>query len=196
MHCSSNIYTVIDGSFVDPMALMELNLERMKRKRQFLVPKVSTYKQDKGDLSVLRRHAESAFRYRVDLFNRILSELDDPKREKGVDELCEMINGALLGRDVEDEALIQSTNADVGQWVADYLADNGYNPHTNSTVIKQMVLTAFPTVTQEGEYRPETLKDVLLRSAQVMNEYLDVQERHKYSWSKLLGNGGKPTFYS
>lgn len=182
----------IEGVFVPPVQLWEINLERFKKQQPLIIPKVNSYEEDKEDLALIFKDGEATFRHRSDVFDRILTEMANPDREKDVIELCDMMNAARGG----DEDLAAAANTDLGQWIADYLADNGYHPHINSLMIKQMILSAFPSVTCEKEYTPENLGDVLLRSIQVMNEYLQLQEKRKYSWSKLLGNGGKPTFYS
>jgi len=164
----------------------------MKKGQQPLIPKVTSYQQDKESLPEICSHAEEAFRHRREMYDQILAEMDNPTSEKDVSDFTDMINAAAGG----DPEAIRLANTDLGQWVTDYLADNGYRPHLNSLIIKLMVLTAFPSITQEEELTPETLKDAIIRMSRVMNEYLNVQETRTYTWSKNLGQGGKPTFYS
>jgi hypothetical protein len=181
------------GEFVSPDELWLINLARMKKHQPAIVARVKPYENDKEDMGTLLSHAEEAFRARANLQNRILAEIANPDREMELQELCDMVNGANNG----DPEVINETNSDLGQWVADYLADNGYHPHLNSLVIKQMVLSAFPSITREKEYTPDNIKDALLLSNQVMHEYLAHQEKKKYTWSKMLNNGGvQGRFYS
>ena len=125
--------------------------------------------------------------------NRVLAAMDDPERAEDVDNFVSMLNAAHYNSDAES---IKTAKDDVGQWIADYLAENGYNPHVNGVLIKQMILTVFPTVCDEREFTPENVRQRLLMGNQIMDEYMSVQEKRKYSWSKLLGHGGSPIFFS
>jgi hypothetical protein len=84
----------------------------------------------------------------------------------------------------------------LGQWVADYLVDNGYHPHVQSVMVKQMMLSAFPTITHDKEYTPENLEEALVRRRQIMKQYVEMHERKKYSFGAIVGGGVRPQFYS
>ena len=75
----------------------------------------------------------------------------------------------------KDEAGIEAKR-DLGQWIGDYLDANGYGPHINSTLVKQMILSAFPSISTDEEYTPENIEGALVRSRQVMNEYAGMGE--------------------
>jgi hypothetical protein len=181
------------GEFVHPDGLWLINHARMKNHQPAIVARVKPYEDEKEDMAALLSHAEETFRFRANLQNRILAEIANPDREMELQELCDMVNDAKKG----DPEMIKETNSDLGQWVADYLADNGYSPHLNSVVMKQMVLSAFPSITREKEYTPDNITPALLLSNQVMHEYLAHQEKKKYTWSKMLDNGGvQGRFYS
>jgi hypothetical protein len=181
------------GEFVSPDELWLINRARMKNHQPAIVARVQPYEDKKDDLGALLSHADEAFQARANLQNRILAEIANPAREMELQELCDMVNDTKK----RDPEMINETNSDLGQWVADYLADNGYNPHLNSVVMKQMVLSAFPSIPREKEYTPDNIKDALLLSNQVMHEYLAHQKKKKYSWSKMLDNGGvQGRFYS
>jgi len=180
------------GEFVDPQELWLINVARAKNKKSAIIPKVKPYSEDKEDLDTLNSHAEETFLARADIQNRILAEIAKPDRDKDIQEFCDMVNYAAAG----DPEVVKETNDQLGQWVADYLADNGYNPHLNSLVIKQMILSAFPSITQERQLTPDNITDVLLRSNQVMNEYLAYEKKRKYSWSNTMTIGPQGRFYS
>jgi hypothetical protein len=165
------------GEFVSPDELWLVNLSRMKNHQPAIVANVKPYEDEKEDLGVLLGHAEEAFQARVNVQNHILAEIANPDSEMDLQELCDMANDTLKG----DAEMINGTNSDHGQWVADYLADNGYNPHLNSVIMKQMVLSAFPPITREKEYTPDNVKDAVLLSNRVMNEYL-AHEKKKNTW--------------
>jgi hypothetical protein len=181
------------GEFVSPDELWLVNLARMKKHQPAIVARVKPYEDEKEDLGALLSHAEEVFQARVNVQNHILAEIANPDSEMELQELCDMVNDTLKG----DAEMINVTNSDLGQWVADYLADNGYNPHVNSVVMKQMILSAFPPITREKEYTPDNVKDAVLLSNQIMHEYLAHKKKKKYTWSKVLDNGAvQGRFYS
>jgi hypothetical protein len=181
------------GEIVSPEELWLVNISRMKNHQPAIVARVKPYEDEKEDLGALLSSAEEAFQARVNVQNHILAEIADPDSGLELQELCDMVNDTLKG----DAEMINGTNADLGQWVADYLADNGYNPHVNSVVMKQMVLSAFPPITREKEYTPDNVKDAVLLSNQIMNEYLAHKKKKKYTWTKVLDNGAvQGRFYS
>ena len=87
---------------------------------------------------------------------------------------------------------------DLGQWIGEYLADNGYNPHTNPVLIKQMILTAFPTITREKEVTPENIEESLLRQSSIMGNYVSITDRQKlrYSLPGILKSQPAQNFYA
>lgn len=125
------------GDSVDPEQLLLVNVTRAKNKQPAIIPRVKPYSEDKKDLEAFHRDAENTFRTRAAIQNRVLGEIAKPDREEDVQELCDLVNYAADG----DPEAIKEANRQLGQWVVDYLADNGYNPHLNSAVMKQMVLS-------------------------------------------------------
>ncbi|KAL3925136.1 MAG: hypothetical protein SGILL_000608 [Bacillariaceae sp.] len=182
----------LDGKLSDA-TLWLMNMKRLQKKEPMIIPRVSTYEEDRNNLSALLDLAGETFQNRKDLNQRVLLAMDDPENAQHLDEYVAMLNAAHYNGDPES---IKTAKDDMGQWVADYLAANGYNPHINSVLIKQMVLTVFPSISGERDYTTENVKGRLLMADQVLDEYLTIEEKRKYSWSKLLGNGGAPIFYS
>ena len=135
------------------------------------------------------------FKHRRDVGDRILTALQDPNNEKSQEEFCTLLNSAMYRN--QEQAIEEATN-DLGKWIGDYLEDTGYNPHTQSLVIKQMVLSAFPPISREKEYTPDNMEETILRTRQVFNQYLQVQERkeNNWTWGKTLGKGQSAVFYS
>jgi len=186
------IEKALAGEFFDQGQLWLINLDRVKKRQPPIVPKVRPYEEDKDALGELMAHAEENFLTRTENQNLVLAKLANPDEETDLQEFCDMLNEAMKGEPEE----INEANSDLGQWVGEYLADNGYNPHLNSLIIKQMVLSAFPSITREKEFTPETIRANLLRSNQVMNEYLALEERKKYTRTKMLSSGAIGRFYS
>ena len=110
-----------------------------------------------------------------------------------MDELADLLNATTHNGDPES---IQAATDDVGAWIATYLAENGYNPHIQSLMIKQMILTAFPSITKEKEYTKENIRERILRTNRILNEYMAITDRRKYNFKKLLGNGTAPVYFS
>ena len=134
------------------------------------------------------------FRQRLDVNDRILMSLNDPNREKSLEELCELLNSTMY----KDEASMEEATSDLGAWVGDYLQDAGYNPHTSSAIIKQMIMTAMPPINDDQVYSPENLETCLLRSRRTLKKYEQETGVHDQKWrfSDTLGKGSSAVFYS
>ena len=185
----------LKGDFVSPDILFEVNYNRAIHNKAAIVPKVKSYEEDKDSLPELMSHAAEMFKFKMEMHDRILSELHDPKSDKDAAEFCGFLNTALYG----NEEIVQEHTDDLGRWIGAYLKDKGYNPHMQSMLIKQMVLSAFPPVKEEQEYTAENLEEYLVKNRRVMNQYVELQDKRKrnYTWSSVLGHGGGgPVFYS
>lgn len=194
------VQKVLDGEFVAPELLFELNRHRIYNKKTFLVPKIKPYSEEKDSLCELAKEAGATFRFRRDMRDRVLSEVakapgDGEKQEK-LEEFCSLVNLA-RGKLAEKEE-VEEAQRDMGQWIGEYLADNGYNPHVNPMLVKQMVLTAFPTITKEKEVTPSNIEDILLRDGRVMSSYIGVQDSQKsrYSLTGILSTQAGQNFYA
>lgn len=59
-----------------------------------------------------------------------------------------------------------------------YLEDNGYSPHTSSVLMKQMFMTAFPKLTDDGpEINEDNVEEYLIRQRRVMNSYAEHKKK-------------------
>jgi hypothetical protein len=97
-------------------------------------------------------HAAANFRFRSVIHDRSLVDLADPKSEAADDALHELLD---VAKNSSKNALSSEATRDLGQWIVDYLDDTAYNPHINSRLLRQMVLSAFPITAREKEYTPE-----------------------------------------
>jgi hypothetical protein len=95
--------------------------------------------------------------------------------------MCELLN--ISQGKVADTAEKQEVLNDLGQWIGEYLDDNGYYPTVNPILMKQMVLTAFPSITREKEFTPDNLEEILLRQSSIMGNYLAVADKQKRNYS-------------
>ncbi len=184
------------GDLVDQEALVLVNFDRMKAGNSVIVPRVKPYSEDKAvGLYDLQSRAEDVFTQRMLTMDRVLAAIYDEKQEKSPEELCQMLNASIYC----DEAIVNEAVADLGKWIGDYLQDAGYNPHTSSAVIKQMVLTALPPINFEKEYTPENLKLALLRARLVFDRYAHGHrnlQKADWTFSDALGKGSSVVFYS
>ena len=120
------------GEYVDPEVLFAINRKRALEHKQFVIPTVKKYQDEKDDLQSLHEHAVPMYRFRKELFDRILGELGNPNSDVSVNELCELLQTAANG----DKEVIDERTADIGHWIGEYLLDNGYHPHVTSLLIK------------------------------------------------------------
>ena len=182
----------LSDEHVAPVLLFNINRRRGKVSKPFIVPRVRPYAEDKDKLAELRENAIDNFRFRHAIQDQALAELSNANSDITAHELCDLMNTAVSG----DPEAVKETTTDVGQWVADYMTANGYHPHLNSLLIKQMVMVAFPTINQDGEYTPKNLETSLLRARQILGNYRDHEEKKYSLFQGVLGKGFRPQFYT
>ena len=183
----------LNGEWVDPSFLAELNYSRAMDGLPVLVPKVKTYEEDKEALDDLRKHAHEGFLARREINDELLNKLHSPEMQSQLPELCGKFNLSLQG----DAQAVDETYQALGQWFADYLRDNGYHAQTRPLVVKQLILSAFPTITEGDELTPENLEEALINERGLANHYLDLGATSKMGLVRLLGeHGNQIGFYS
>mmetsp|Transcript_50181 Transcript_50181/g.76356 ORF Transcript_50181/g.76356 Transcript_50181/m.76356 type:complete len:724 (+) Transcript_50181:93-2264(+) len=190
------VQSALDGAVVDQEAFMKINFERIKNGQSAIVPRVKPYAEEKGteEMQKLYDHAEEAFETRMEMNDRILTALNDPTRERNAEELCDLLNYGIYS----DAETAQEARSDLGQWVGDYLDDAGYNPHTTSVMIKQMIINALPPIKKEKEFTPENIEGSLIRAREVLNRHLELrkeEDKKQWSYAQTLGTA-PPVFYS
>ena len=183
---------------VPPALLFQINRKRGIINQPSTIPRIKTYAEDKEHLDALRANAIDNYRFRHDLGDQVLAELSAPNGRFDAQELSDVLNSYATSANFDPEAVSAAT-ADVGQWIADYMKGNGYFPPTNSLLIKQMIMSAFPPITTENKITPENIEDVLIRGRYILGKYRDLEERKygKYSlFEEILGKGQRPQFYT
>mmetsp|Transcript_6874 Transcript_6874/g.15582 ORF Transcript_6874/g.15582 Transcript_6874/m.15582 type:complete len:82 (-) Transcript_6874:1799-2044(-) len=70
---------------------------------------------------------------------------------------------------------------------------NGYFPHINSLLIKQMVMSTFPSITTDGRATPENIEKTLINYRYLMGKYGDLEEKKYGKYSLFQGVLGKGT---
>ena len=70
-----------------------------------------------------------------------------------------------------------------------YLEDNGYSPHTASVLMKQMFMTAFPRLVDDGpQVTEDNVEEYLIRQRRVMNSY--AEHKKKTTWLGTFAQSG------
>lgn len=180
------VQKILDGELVAPEEMFEINRQRIYAKKPALIPKVKPYSDEKDALHEIARNAAATFKFRKDMRDRVLKKIAaDPGGEE-FEQLCELINVS-LGKLADTEGK-QEAQDDLGKWVGEYLDDNGYSPHVNPVLIKQMVMTAFPSITRDKEFTPENIEEALVRQSSIMGHYMVVadKQRTRYSLRGIL----------
>ena len=154
------------------------------------------YSEEKDSLHQIAQHAGKSFKFRKELRTLILQKLASDPEGKDLEEICELLNiseGKVDGTAEKEESI-----HDMGQWIGEYLDDNGYNPHVNPILIKQMVMTAFPTVSKDKEITPQNLEESLLRIGSIMSHYVTIADKQKsrYSLPGILQLQPAQNFYT
>lgn len=178
---------VMGGEYVDPEVLFEINRQRVLNKKTILIPKVKSYEEDEQSLEVLAKHAKEFIKFRRDMYAKILREIAKDKDGCRREDLCELLNFA-YGRVEGTEGKEEARN-DLGRWVGEYFEGSGYDPHINSLLLKQMVLSAFPTISADNaNYTPDNLEDRALKWEYVMNKHLAMSnaDQRRYSMMNVM----------
>lgn len=183
----------LSDEHVSPALLFRINRSRGTVTEPFILPRVRSYTEDKNNLDDLRANALDNFKFRHALQDHALAELAASDSPFTTAELCDLLNTAVSA----DREAIRATNGDLGRWISDYMDANGYLPHLNSLLIKQMVMTAFPSINTDGKCTPENLETTLIKARKILGKYRDHEEGHKHSLFRgVLGKGQRPQFFA
>uniref|UniRef100_A0A6T7JU88 Major facilitator superfamily (MFS) profile domain-containing protein n=1 Tax=Attheya septentrionalis TaxID=420275 RepID=A0A6T7JU88_9STRA len=186
---------VLRGEYVPVSMVDQLNEERIKLGKQLLVQRYGQYSDNTtGDLEKLRQNAKSDFKHLLRRKELFVGDLNKGEARAAV---CERINAAMNRLDEND---ITEANQELGVWFTDYLKDNGYRDvHMSATATKQMIMSAFPSITQEKEFTPENVEATLLDSQRVYRKFVcleDQEELYTKSIRQLIASkGSAPIVY-
>lgn len=181
------VQKLLRGSFVDPELQLQVAKLRAENGLPAVVPQVRAYAEDKeNNLGELSREASAAFKFRRDVADRILASLASGKQDSdglkfSREELVQFAN--TMRGDDQDQIIIDQATSDLGTWVGEYLADNGYSPHTTSVLMKQMLMIAFPPLINGPEVTEENVEEYLIRQRRLMDGYVEQKKK-----TALLGN--------
>ena len=185
------VQKLLRGSFVDPELKLQVAKLRAENGLPAVVPRVRAYAEDKeNNLGELSREASATFEFRRDVADRILAGLAGGKQDSdglnfSREELVQFVN--TMRGDDQDQIIIDQATSDLGMWVGEYLADNGYSPHTTSVLMKQMFMVAFPPLIINGpEVTEENVEGYLIRQRRLMNGYVEQKKK-----TALLGTFSK-----
>jgi hypothetical protein len=92
---------------------------------------------------------------------------------------------------MRDEEATRLAKQEMGEWFADYMLNHGYHPGEVAPVLKRMIESTFPAITQHGGLvTPDTLEARYLNIIKILNSQIQ-QEEGNYatfeSYYKKLG---------
>mmetsp|Transcript_15553 Transcript_15553/g.25547 ORF Transcript_15553/g.25547 Transcript_15553/m.25547 type:complete len:490 (-) Transcript_15553:40-1509(-) len=160
------------GEWIPAKVLEEIQEERYKNNQPYLVLPVRSYGEERDELKELRMRAKEDFLYHQGKTNEYLNKYNSlpPSERRG---FCDQINRSMEAGN-QDE--VDTANADVGKWFADYLVDSGYAPHMDATLIKQQIMTSFPVVNKgNAPYHPLNMEKILLDHQRVYTRAIEMQ---------------------
>mmetsp|Transcript_5869 Transcript_5869/g.16515 ORF Transcript_5869/g.16515 Transcript_5869/m.16515 type:complete len:589 (+) Transcript_5869:195-1961(+) len=157
------------GEWVPAKDLEELNEDRFNKGQPYLVIHPRKYQDEKDDLLNLRRRAKDDFLYHRNKTKEYLAKINTTE---DLAALCEQANQSMAGAN-EDE--VKDIGRELGEWFAEYIADSGYSPQTDSVLIKQAILSAFPVVNKEKELKPDNVERVLLDTERTYSRLLELE---------------------
>ena len=176
------------GSWISQEALTAINDQRETKHQPYLYIHPRPYAEEKDQLALVRKEAQTDFQFALRRTDGILGAIARGQPQRPLDEACKQANKALAANSEEANQI----NTEVGQWFADYLSDNGYYAHTNPGMIKEMIMNAFPTITQQPELDPENLEQVLLNMRRLYAQHAELA-KPRWNYSSILGTGSTRT---
>ena len=172
---------ILDGDIVDPELAFEINKVRGLHGKPSVVPRVKSYEEEKDHLQDLRQGAGDTFKFKLDLYDRVLAGLERPNEEEDPENLVmnkEDLIGVLNTMKGDNHALMEEASSDLGQWFGQYLADNGYTPHTTSVLLKQLFMSSFPPLGRDEEFTEDNVEEYLLKTRKVLSRHVEQEKKN------------------
>lgn len=173
------------GSWIPPALLHQLNDERIKNGQPLLVQHFGTYEKDKPKLGMLRKYARDSYeafsKSNYEHLAHIATHREDIK------EITDMLAKSTQA----DQDEVDQVYDELGKWFTDHLRANGYQPQYSAILMKQMILSAFPTLTTE-EISSDNLEQTLVNIQALNNQFLRLEDDNKYSLSNVLITNYRP----
>lgn len=178
----------IQGEWIPLSVLSKIKQKRRLEGKRLPLLHAKKYAQEKeeGKIVNIRMHAEEDYRYLHHLtieWLKAWNNAEECTMEKK-QALCDSFN---VSRQA-DKKEIEEVNSEIGQWAVDYLMDNGYKPYYNTMLLKQMLMTTFPKISDNEDYTPENAEGIVLRFERLMYNYVKVEEEKKRNgwWTSVM----------
>lgn len=155
------------GEYVPVTDLFRVNLARADRGENFLMSSYGKYSEEAenkdkrvslNELKVLLEMAEE----RLMLVNQ---------KPEAREMLAPQVNSMF-----KDQDATLRVKQEMGEWIGDYMLDNGYHPGEASILFKHIVRKAFPTVTKHGVVTPDNMEARLLAIMRLLNNLIQVED--------------------
>ncbi|KAL3909912.1 MAG: hypothetical protein SGILL_007899 [Bacillariaceae sp.] len=155
-----------EGHWVPPKQLAKFHNERYAKGVSFITPAVKKYSEDKQCLAFYKKQALEDFRFTRWQQSEYLSYLDTPEHRR---EVAEKLSKVAPSKNDQEK-----TAADLGAWFGDYMFDSGYFLDGGRiTLMKQMIVEAFPPINKDGELNEENMEMTTLRYMRLINDYFE-----------------------
>lgn len=156
-----------NGEPIPPEKLYAINIDRLKRRMPQLVPAVGSYQQDKlVGLELISKKARDDLSFQRDLSRELLTR---SKKDTTLPEFLQLYNKSIARKISAEHA--------IGQWFAEYLADNGYFMIGSPSLIKIMIMGAFPLLTPDKQLTEENFEAAMLSLRSLYNKYLKLEKK-------------------
>ncbi len=181
-----------DPNYYEKEELQKINWERVDKGEAPLRLRWGTWKHDKPYRKLLRKVAHRDFLKVNNLFRGMMDTLNAggeaaKKMEEGA---MHAWNGMIADH---SDGKLKDTAQEMGEWIADYLIDNGYAYTTDPTLYKVVIMSTFPRkLTQEDgakfkEMIPQSInwidRMVDFEKANPDNEYSTITKHFKHSFT-------------
>jgi len=171
------------GEFVPSKDIWAVNLKRLERGDTFLYTHVGTYTPGCADDINIPKEEYMFLRDMAERHLGVLKEKEEHKRE-----LVEALNFQESSNSERAEADRQQ----IGEWMSQYLVDNGYRPGEHCTMLKAMTKSSFPRLSSR-EVTIENVETRMVRIARLMNDYMEREGLDEQpSWFRAFSANRRP----
>lgn len=168
------------GHWVPRRELTECNRKRQQQGQSPIMAWFGRYNPDEDTVSQTTRKQHVLSDY---LFykNQALGYLCDTMEDKDRRELCVALNNENenTGQDEKDARRVE-----MGEWIAEYLEDNGYTAEIPPSLIKHLIMRSFsPLNKTSGLYTEANCQERLEGKLKFLNNFRDIQDEAEHARS-------------
>jgi hypothetical protein len=175
----------LKGDYVPARIRHAMNHKRMDKGEQFILVHAGTFENDEPHLKCLRSQAKEDMTFLRGRARTTLAKLNNPEQANEVEERLQFFNDSYSQVDQQEVELVSK---ELAEWFTKYLKYNGYKGLVSPTVIKMMLLKAFPVLTHDEDLTTENMEETLINADRIYSQFLRLEDEKArgYTSSNIL----------